>query len=81
MDSLSIWHWLVLLIFLVVPLLLVGGLVWLIVRLSRRSAPTNPPGHLAGADIRLSQLDGLLAQGHITRDEYDRQRAAIISGV
>lgn len=88
MGSFSIWHWLILLLLLAVPAVLIGGLVWLIVHLSRRKstsvphAPSVPAGTLPESeDVRLRKLHTLLEQGHITRDVYERQRAAIISGV
>lgn len=88
MGSFSIWHWLILLLVIAVPVVLIGGLVWLIVHLSRRKftpmphLPPAPVGKLPeSADIRLENLYALLEQGHITRDEYERQRAAIISGI
>ena len=88
MGSFSIWHWLILLLLLAVPVVLIGGLVWLIAHLSRRkptSMPHAPPAPAVtppeSEDVRLRKLHALLEQGHITRDEYERQRAAIISGV
>lgn len=88
MGGFSLWHWLVLLLFLVVPLVLIGGLAWLIVHLSRRKPAPAPymaqaqTGALAeGTDVRLERLHVVLEQGQITRDEYERQRAAIIASV
>lgn len=88
MGGFSLWHWLVLVLFLVVPLVLIGGLVWLVVHLSRRKpapvpyVPRAQTGALAeGTDVRLERLHVLLEQGQITQDEYERQRAAIIASV
>ncbi|MCD7099016.1 SHOCT domain-containing protein [Stenotrophomonas sp. MMGLT7] len=84
MGGFSLWHWLVLVLFLVVPLVLIGGLVWLVVHLSRRKPAPVPyvAGALAeGTDVCLERLHVLLEQGQITRDEYERQRAAIIASV
>ncbi len=88
MGGFSLWHWLVLLLVLAVPVVLVGGLVWLIVQWSRRKPAGAPPAPQATAgelpesiDSRLEKLGALLEQGHITHDEYERQRAAIIASV
>ena len=53
-------------------LVMIAGvaIIWM-VRSRRRRAP----------ETRLSRLDSLRASGKITADEYERQRATIISGV
>jgi hypothetical protein len=64
------------LIFLVllsgIPLLLIGVVVWLAVRWSKRSRPTA---------ARLAELESLRRAGTINADEYEKQRAAIIASV
>ncbi|MDH5833282.1 SHOCT domain-containing protein [Luteimonas kalidii] len=88
MGSFSIWHWTILLLLVTVPALLIGGLVWLIVRVSRRrrGTPSQLPSTATGTasertDDRLNRLHALFEQGQITREEYERQRASIISSV
>jgi hypothetical protein len=88
MGSFSMWHWLVLLLLVAIPAALIGAMVWLMRRLSRRKhgSAERPPtaggkATPAGADARLKRLDALLLAGDITRDEYERQRASIIASV
>lgn len=86
MGSFSIWHWIIVLLFLAVPVFLVGGLVWLVVHLRRKPvpaphAPSSVDAPSESHDVRLKTLEDLLEQGHIERDEYARQRAAIIAGI
>lgn len=50
-------------------LVLIGALLW---RLFRRSA---------GPSARLARLEELRSSGKITRDEYERQRANIITSI
>jgi cytochrome c-type biogenesis protein CcmH/NrfG len=77
MGGLSIWHWLVVLVFLGVPAILVTLLVLGVRRRQRRpaSAAVGTP------EARLARLDALRAQGLITQEEFDQQRAAIIRGL
>jgi hypothetical protein len=44
-------------------------------RAGRRHRSTAP------VEARLAKLDALLGAGHITREEYDRQRAAVIASL
>ncbi len=55
-----------------VPFLLIGVVVWLVVRWIRRPRPV--------AD-RLAELESLRRAGTINTDEYEKQRAAIIASV
>ena len=55
-----------------IPLLLIGVLVWLAVRWSKRSR--------SAAD-RLAELEALRRAGTINPDEYEKQRATIIGSV
>ena len=82
MGSLSVWHGLIALLVIAIPLFL-AGIVWLIYFFSRGKARAAPltSALLGNTENRLVKLDTLLEQGHITRNEYDRQRAAIIAGV
>ena len=67
-----------------VPALIVAGIIWLIVRASRGSnrqavQPRIPP--MSNTEVRLAELAALLRAGHITQEEYERQRAAVIASV
>jgi cytochrome c-type biogenesis protein CcmH/NrfG len=77
MGGLSIWHWLVVLVFLGVPAILVTLLV-LFMRRRQRAAASAPVGT---TEARLARLDALRAQGLITQEEFDQQRAAVIRGL
>ena len=55
-----------------IPLLLIGVVVWWVVRLIRRPRP---------AADRLAELEALRRAGTINTDEYERQRAAILASV
>jgi len=89
MGSFSLWHWAVLFLMIVVPGLVIGLVIWLIVRLSRRQAP--PKGEriepvvtsntASKADARLRQLQDLKEQGLISHPEYEKKRAQILDQV
>lgn len=85
MGSFSIWHWLIVLVAAGGLALVAAGLVWLTVRINRANAsrqPQSSPGRsTAPVEARLAKLDALLGAGHITREEYDRQRAAVIASL
>lgn len=63
-----------LLLFVVLPL---AAIVWLI---SRGLRSTGPSGKNTAA-ARLAELEALRRDGRITEEEYERQRASIISQV
>lgn len=73
MGGISIWHWIILFVFFVVPVLLVGGLAWFLIRRSRAAASPAP-----ALEARLQRLDELFAKGTITQGEHERQRADIL---
>lgn len=75
MGSFSIWHWLILLFFIAVPIAVIAGAVWLIARSSKRVAPSAP------TEKRLWELSSLKSKGLITDAEYEQQRAAILRKV
>jgi cytoskeletal protein RodZ len=85
MGSFSIWHWIIVLVFLSLPLV-IGLVVWLIIRAVRKNAPAPPSSVPSGSNTsrgstesRLQQLADLKAKGLITQAEYERQRSAIIA--
>ena len=73
MGGISIWHWIILFLFFVLPVLAIGGLAWFLIRRSRAAATPAPT-----VEARLQRLDTLLAQGSITAAEHARQRAEIL---
>ena len=85
MGSFSLWHWLIVLVMVGVPALIVAGIIWLIVRASRggsnRQAAQPRISPMSNTEVRLAELAALLRAGHITQEEYERQRAAVIASV
>ena len=89
MGSFSLWHWIILFLMIVVPVLVVGLIVWLIVRLSKRKGaplgeridPVMTASTASHPDIRLRQLQELKDQGLISHTEYERKRAQILDQV
>jgi uncharacterized membrane protein len=87
-GSFSVWHGIIVLFVVLIPAVFVAGIVWLAIHLSRArrdrdgASGSSALSHL-GVDVanRLARLGELLAEGQITQEEYDRQRAAIIAGV
>ncbi|WP_420007355.1 SHOCT domain-containing protein [Xanthomonas sacchari] len=80
MGGFSIWHWLVLMVMLGIPLL-IGVVVWMTIRAQRRRpaavAPPLPPA--ASVEQRLRALEQLKAQGLIDAAEYARRREQILA--
>lgn len=62
----------------VVPGIVIGFVVWLATRRKRLSPPAG--GQRPAAD-RLAELESLRRAGQISTDEYDKQRASIISRI
>ena len=89
MGSFSLWHWIILFLMIVVPALVVGLIVWLIVRLSGRKAtslgeridPVMTSSTASHPDVRLRQLQDLKEQGLVSHTEYERKRAQILDQV
>ena len=57
---------------------IVGGASWFFGRSARRSAAQSSQRPVAG---RLAELESLRQAGQISTDEYEKQRASIISSV
>lgn len=88
MGSFSVMHVIVILFVVLIPAVFVVGIVWLTIHLSRArrdkdgasgSSALSAPG--VDVESRLARLGLLLANGQITQEEYERQRAAIIAAV
>ena len=56
MGGISLWHWIILFLFFVLPVLVVGGLAWFLIRRSRAAAA---PARTI--ETRLQHLDRLRA--------------------
>lgn len=81
----SVWHLVILLVVLGLPVL-VGVLVWLVIRSNRRAetarrAATPPPPlpPAASVETRLRALEALRAQGLIDQAEYVHRRERILA--
>ena len=72
MTAIGFRELIVVMVLLAVLSILVVPAIWFAVRRSRRSRP---------AGERLADLESLRQAGRINTDEYDRQRAAIISSI
>jgi hypothetical protein len=70
--GLSIWHWIVVLLVIGIPIAVIGGIMWFVVRTSKGVAP------LRSIETRLWELTNLKSKGLITDAEYEQQRAAIL---
>ena len=89
MGSFALWHWLIALIVIGIPALIIGLLIWLVVRVTRRprsaasapAAPAMPAPPVGSAEARLQELVVLNSKGVITDAEYEQQRAAILKSV
>lgn len=73
MGGISIWHWIILFVFFVLPVTAIGGLAWFLIRRSRAAQSPAPT-----LEARLQRLDELFAKGAITQGEHERQRADIL---
>jgi hypothetical protein len=67
-----------LLLLLAVPVLFIGGVVWFLIRSFRRSSQGTGQRPVVE---RLAELESLRKAGQISTEEYEKQRAAIISCV
>jgi hypothetical protein len=86
MGSFSIWHWIIVLIILSIPVG-TGLVIWLIVRVARKTAapsrstvPVSASPRLS-AEARLQELASLRSKDLITDAEYEQQRSAALSSV
>jgi hypothetical protein len=86
MGNFSLWHWIIVLFILAIPIV-IGLIIWLVVRAARRPAATStvvpPPSaiHRSSAESRLRELADLKAKGLVTDTEYEDQRATILQDV
>lgn len=86
MGSFSIWHVMIILVFVLIPAVFVVGIVWMTNRSSRAGRGGGggsglPSGIGSDVEGRLARLGELLEKGQITQEEYQHQRAVIIAGV
>ncbi|SEM23068.1 Short C-terminal domain-containing protein [Pseudoxanthomonas sp. GM95] len=86
MGGLSIWHWIVVLIVLGIPVA-IGLIVWLVIRATKRQVPAGTQAHCqmmvphATPEQRLNALQDLYAKGLINEAEYTAQRTAILQAI
>ena len=88
MGSFSIWHWIIVLFILAIPVA-IGLIIWLIARVSKKPSAatrsTAPPAIAdsphSSAEARLQELASLRAKGLITDSEHEQQRSAILRDV
>ena len=89
MGSFSLWHWIIVLFIVCIPVAIIGLIVWLVVRTSKRpvapasvTAPPPLPAFVrSSVESRLQGLTDLKGKGLITDTEYEQQRASILRGV
>ena len=89
MGGFSLWHWIILLFVLGILAAVIGLIIWLIVRVSRRSSTATSsrvqPAFSAPSELsvepRLQELANLKSKGLITDSEYEDRRAAILQDV
>ena len=89
MGSFSLWHWIIVLFILGIPAAIIGLIVWLLVRASKRpvapasvaAPPPLPASARSSVESRLQELTDLKDKGLITDTEYEQQRASILRGV
>lgn len=88
MSGFGIFHWLILLGTLAIPVF-IGLVIWLIVRATRNPAAlSTSTGSLtaqstrdSSAEARLRELDSLRSKGLITDLEYEQRRSSILSDI
>jgi len=84
MFDFSIWHFVIMLVLLAVPVLVFAA-VWLAMRAdrraqaSRRAAAPPPLPPAASVETRLRALEALRAQGLVDQAEYERRRQQILA--
>lgn len=82
MGSFSIWHWLIIFFVIGIPFAVLGVVVWLIIRATRKAA--LPARRIASAltpEARLEELFSLRSKGLISLAEYEQQRAVILDNI
>jgi hypothetical protein len=86
MGQFSVWHWIIVLFIVAIPVAILG-LIWLVARASRRPIPpAAAAAPLAASDrrsveSRLQELNDLKDKNLITDAEYEQQRASILREV
>jgi hypothetical protein len=70
--GLSFWHWMVVFFVIGIPIAVICGLMWFVLRASKGAMPLRP------TETRLWELTNLKSKGLITDAEYEQQRAAIL---
>ena len=85
MFAFSVWHLVILLVVLALPVLVLA-VVWLAMRADRRArmsqraaAPPPPLPPAASVEARLRALEALRAQGLIDQAEYAHRREQILA--
>ncbi|MGY0561351.1 SHOCT domain-containing protein [Luteimonas sp. A277] len=89
MGGFSLWHWIIVLFVLGILAAIIGLIIWLIVRVTRRphaaTAPSTPPAIATASSLtvesRLQELANLKSKGLITDSEYEERRSAILQSV
>ena len=87
MGHFSVWHWVIVLFLAGIPVAVLGLIVWLVVRASRRpvapaaAATPLPASDRPSVESRLQELNDLKDKNLITDAEYEQQRASILRGV
>jgi hypothetical protein len=82
MFAFSIWHLIVLVLVVAIPIAAVILIVALVNRGNRQPAPPGaPPPIERGVEARLRDLDALRARGVVTEAEYAERRAAILQSL
>lgn len=83
MGGFSIWHWIILLAVIAIPVVTVFLIVVLVNRSNKPPAiPGAPPPPIGQSiEARLRDLDALRARGVVTDAEYAERRAAILGSL
>ena len=87
MGGFSLWHWIIMLVIIGIPALLVGVVIWLIARCSRRSGNAAATTHTIPSSAsqpvasRLQELAKLNSAGLLTDTEFERKRAEILESL
>lgn len=81
MGGFSIWHFVILLVVLAVPVVVFAA-VWLAMRRNRRTQAAQhaaAPPQAPSVEARLRALEALRAQGLVDQAEYERRRQQILA--
>lgn len=88
MGSFGLWHWIIVLMVLGIPVAIAGLVAWLVARASKQPPaasravpPPIPNGIRPSTASRLQDLAELKEKGLITDAEFEQQRAAILREV